>query len=87
MLFLGRLEVRRAGKILDTGFWPLDAGRERKARNAGNVRKGKGKYGARVVVGEVAEDLFNHGLCLPSGTPMTEDDLDRVISVIRRCHK
>lgn len=35
--------------------------------------------------GEVAEDLFNRGLCLPSGTAMTEEDLERVISVILRC--
>jgi len=37
--------------------------------------------------GEVAEDLFNHGLCLPSGTAMTDSDLDRILSAIRRCHK
>jgi len=59
----------------------------RKARNLGKARKGKGKYRARVVGGEVAEDLFGRGLCLPSGTAMTGFDLDRVISVIRRCHK
>jgi dTDP-4-amino-4,6-dideoxygalactose transaminase len=41
------------------------------------------KYGARVVGGEVAEDLFSRGLCLPSGTAMTEADLDRTISVIK----
>jgi dTDP-4-amino-4,6-dideoxygalactose transaminase len=45
------------------------------------------KYAARVLGGEVAEDLFNRGLCLPSGTAMTDSDLDRIISVIRRCHK
>ena len=39
------------------------------------------------VGGEVAEDLFNHGLCLPSGTMMSEKDLDRVISVILRCQR
>jgi dTDP-4-amino-4,6-dideoxygalactose transaminase len=33
------------------------------------------RYKARVVGGEVAEDLFNRGLCLPSGTQMTEEDL------------
>lgn len=54
---------------------------------AGKVRKAKGKYKARVVRGRVAEDLFNRGLCLPSGTAMTDSDLDRVISTIRRCHK
>jgi len=42
---------------------------------------------ARVVGGEVAEDLFDRGLCLPSGTAMREQDLDRVIKVIRRCCK
>jgi len=26
--------------------------------------------------GEVSEDLFNRGLCLPSGTRMTEEDLE-----------
>ena len=40
--------------------------------------------GCEHVGGEVAEDLFNRGLCLPSGTAMTEEDLDRVISVIRQ---
>ena len=28
--------------------------------------------------GEVCADLFAHGLCLPSGTAMTDDDLRRV---------
>ncbi len=32
--------------------------------------------------GEVAERLFETGLCLPSGTAMTEGDLDRVINCI-----
>ena len=49
--------------------------------------KPKKTYSARVVKGEVAEDLFNRGLCLPSGTAMTEEDLDRVISVILSCRK
>jgi dTDP-4-amino-4,6-dideoxygalactose transaminase len=34
--------------------------------------------------GEVSEDLFRRGLCLPSGTAMAEADLGRVIDVIRR---
>jgi dTDP-4-amino-4,6-dideoxygalactose transaminase len=46
---------------------------------------GKDRYPCRVVGGKVAEDLFNRGLCLPSGTAMSEEDLDRVISVIRKC--
>ncbi|HEY9852376.1 MAG TPA: aminotransferase class I/II-fold pyridoxal phosphate-dependent enzyme [Leptolyngbyaceae cyanobacterium] len=32
--------------------------------------------------GAVAEDLFNHGLCLPSGSNLTREDLERVINVI-----
>lgn len=41
----------------------------------------------KCVGGEVAEDLFNRGLCLPSGTAMTEEDLNPVISVILRCKR
>ena len=47
----------------------------------------KRRYPARAVGGEVAEDLFNRGLCLPSGTAMTESDLDRICSIIRSCHR
>ncbi len=43
-------------------------------------------YPARVVGGGVSEDLFRRGLCLPSGTQMEEQDLERVISVIRKVH-
>jgi dTDP-4-amino-4,6-dideoxygalactose transaminase len=39
------------------------------------------------VGGEVAEDLFERGLCLPSGTAMTDGDLNRVIEVILSCKK
>ncbi len=35
--------------------------------------------------GEVAEDLFNRGLCLPSGSNLTRADLERVAAVVRRC--
>jgi len=35
--------------------------------------------------GKVSEDLFKWGLCLPFGTQMTEDDLNRVVDVIRNC--
>jgi dTDP-4-amino-4,6-dideoxygalactose transaminase len=34
--------------------------------------------------GELSEDLFRRGLCLPSGTAMTEDDLARVARTIRQ---
>jgi dTDP-4-amino-4,6-dideoxygalactose transaminase len=40
---------------------------------------------ARAIGGEVAEDLFNRGLCLPSGTAMNEEDLERIIAVIKSC--
>jgi pyridoxal phosphate-dependent aminotransferase EpsN len=33
--------------------------------------------------GEVGEDLFVRGLCLPSGSNLTDEDLERVISVIK----
>lgn len=33
--------------------------------------------------GSVSERLFNKGLCLPSGSALTTEDLDRVIQVIR----
>lgn len=32
--------------------------------------------------GTVSEDLFNNGICLPSGSGMTDADLDRVIAII-----
>ena len=31
----------------------------------------------------VAEDLFNKGLCLPSGSSLTDDDIHRVVDVIK----
>ena len=37
--------------------------------------------------GGVSEDLFERGLCLPSGTQMTEEDLNRVVNFLRRCCK
>lgn len=43
--------------------------------------------GYEVVGGEVAEDLFEHGLCLPSGSNLTESDLQRVVDVILRVHR
>lgn len=37
----------------------------------------------RAVGGAVAADIFEKGLCLPSGTAMKESDLERIVSVIR----
>ena len=49
------------------------------------AKQDKKRYKARMIGGEVAEDLFERGLCLPSGTAMTEDDLERVIETILNC--
>ena len=40
--------------------------------------------GVRVRGGRVAADLFERGLCLPSGTGMSEEDVARVAGVVRR---
>jgi dTDP-4-amino-4,6-dideoxygalactose transaminase len=34
--------------------------------------------------GRVAEELFEHGLCLPSGSNLSTDDKDRIAAVIQR---
>lgn len=39
----------------------------------------------RVLRGSVAEDLFEKGLCLPSGSAMTKTDLSRVVETVRTC--
>jgi pyridoxal phosphate-dependent aminotransferase EpsN len=43
--------------------------------------------GYHCVGGEVAETLFLDGLCLPSGSSLTEADLTRIIGVIRSVHE
>ena len=40
--------------------------------------------GRRVVGGAVAEELFERGLCLPSGSALTDGDLERIAGVVRR---
>jgi pyridoxal phosphate-dependent aminotransferase EpsN len=37
--------------------------------------------------GGVAEELFLNGLCLPSGSNLTPDDLARVVEVVRAVHR
>ena len=37
--------------------------------------------------GEVASDLFTRGLCLPSGSNLTDEDLERVIEGVRGIHQ
>ena len=37
--------------------------------------------------GAVAESLYARGLCLPSGSNLSERDLERIAAVIRRAHQ
>lgn len=41
--------------------------------------------GASYYGGKIAETLFQDGLCLPSGSNLTEEDLDRVVAVVKNC--
>ena len=41
----------------------------------------------RVVGGSIAEGLFDKGLCLPSGTAMTDADVQRTIEVMVHVHQ
>lgn len=44
--------------------------------------------GCRVRGGAVAESVFSRGLCLPSGSSLTEVDIERIVNVVRRmCRK
>jgi len=43
--------------------------------------------GYEMIGGKVSEGIFKNGLCLPSGTNMTDDDQSRVIRVVRECWK
>ena len=43
--------------------------------------------GCRMVDQGVASHLFERGLCLPSGTAMSEQDVDRVAGIIRHLHE
>jgi pyridoxal phosphate-dependent aminotransferase EpsN len=36
--------------------------------------------------GEISESLFQNGLCLPSGSDLTPEDLERVVETIRQCY-
>jgi len=43
--------------------------------------------GCEVVVGAVAEEFFANGLCLPSGSNLSQNELQRVVDVIRRVRR
>ncbi|MGO9344230.1 MAG: DegT/DnrJ/EryC1/StrS family aminotransferase [Acidimicrobiales bacterium] len=38
--------------------------------------------GEQVIGGSVSESVFRRGLCLPSGSNLSDDDLDRIVTVI-----
>jgi dTDP-4-amino-4,6-dideoxygalactose transaminase len=40
--------------------------------------------GTRVIGGAISERLFANGLCLPSGSAMSDSDIDRVVALIHR---
>ena len=42
------------------------------------------EMGCPMYGGAVSERLFDHGLCLPSGSAMSDIEQDRVIDVVRR---
>jgi len=55
-------------------------------QGARGIADSEGKrYNARLVGGEVGEDLFDRGLCLPSGTLMTEEGLHQIVTIIKNC--
>ena len=37
--------------------------------------------------GAVSADLFERGLCLPSGSAMTREQVERVAAIVRACHR
>lgn len=41
--------------------------------------------GSEMIDGSVSESLFEYGLCLPSGTAMTDEDLERVSELVLSC--
>jgi dTDP-4-amino-4,6-dideoxygalactose transaminase len=47
------------------------------------LHKTKAFANSRVVGGEVAESLYRDGICLPSGTIMEEEDIQRISEIIK----
>ena len=39
--------------------------------------------GSRTFGGSVSADIFDRGLCLPSGTGMSDEQIDRVVTLVR----
>lgn len=40
----------------------------------------------RAVGGRLSEGLFERGLCLPSGSSLTNEQMDRVVAIVKRVH-
>ncbi|MEA2097608.1 MAG: hypothetical protein U9P70_00830 [Patescibacteria group bacterium] len=97
----GRNRCRRSGKDRDQGSEIRGQRTEgqgqrseiRSRKSAGkwdqrlNIRHSTSDIQCRMVGGKVSEDLFERGLCLPSGTAMTEEYLDRAVDTILNCRK
>lgn len=43
--------------------------------------------GSRTIGGEVAETLFGTGICLPSGSSLTDEQLDRICRIVEGCER
>ena len=43
--------------------------------------------GKRRIGGKLCEQLFEQGLCLPSGSNLRPEQRERVIEVVRKCHR
>jgi len=41
----------------------------------------------KYVGGKVSENIFRNGLCLPSGSALNDNDIERIVDVIKRVHK
>lgn len=54
---------------------------------SGLDNQGKKQYRARKVAGNISEQLFDQGLCLPSGSSLTTDDLGRIVDIIKSCQR
>ena len=40
-----------------------------------------------IMKNSVSEDIFNRGICLPSDTKMTQEEINRVIKIIKELFK
>lgn len=44
-------------------------------------------YPAKAIEGNISEMIYHEGLCLPSGTALSDNDIERVITTIRQSHQ